>query len=519
MFERLIRQRDYLLDISRTLTSRLSLSDVLRNILASATEMLAGHAGLIGLAQQDTFTLRASYGINPLALPLFTPLLTDIRRDANGSLVIPKLSQKLRAIAQAARMGLQQVVALPMIIGEELVGVIFVFREYGVRFTANEVKLLQSFADQAAIAVQNARLYEEVVAEKKRLDAILRYSADGIMILNQYQRVESINLALGRMLYLEEGSAHGIEHGELIRWARLREGISLEAAVAQGWPLGEQSELHNEGELKRRDGGHVSVGITYVPLFDREGRLDNVIASVRDITRFREAEQAKSVFISMISHELKTPVSLIKGYADTLRRDDVEWDRQTVVHGLNIIEEESNRLAELIDNLLDASRLQAGMLHLKWEFVALDRFVDELIETFKVQVANRPIQFVLEFPPDFPQVQVDRQRIGQVVRNLLSNAIKYSPRGGVIRISGRALDDGVEIAFADEGIGLSEEQIEHIFDPFYRVDNALSRETEGAGLGLSIVQSIVEAHHGLIKVKSKVGAGTTFTLWLPLLQD
>ncbi len=519
MISHLIQQRDYLLDISRALTSQLSLNEVLRRILESATQMLGGQAGLIALGNENskTFTVRASYGIPSAVLHLFTPLLTDIVHKDRDSFVIPELNRKMRLVAQAAGMGLHQVIALPMAIGQELVGVVYIFRATGGNFTRNEVRLLQSFADQAAIAVHNARLYEQVTTEKQRLDAILRHSADGIMILNRDLTIESINLALARVTGWRVDEAQGAPHSEVIRWARRESRVDLEEAVANGWPLHEQSMLYVEGDLKHTSNSTLSVGITYAPLFNERGELRNIIGNVRDITKFREAEEAKTTFISVISHELKTPVSVIKGYASTLSRDDVEWDRETVLRGLTVIDEEADKLSELIDNLLDASRLQLGTFTLDFGEVSLDQLAERVAEKFRTQTTRHEIR--VEFPPDFPPIPGDERRLGQVLSNLLSNAIKYSPNGGTITLGGEVATDAVRVWVSDQGVGLRPGQQEMIFDRFYRADNALTRETQGVGLGLYIVRSIIEAHGGRIWAESEPGEGTTFTFELPLSRE
>ena len=156
-------------------------------------------------------------------------------------------------------------------------------------------------------------------------------------------------------------------------------------------------------------------------------------SNVHDITRFREAEELKSTFISVISHELKTPVALIKGYAGTLRREDANWDMETLREGLSIIEEESDKLAALIDNLLDASRIQAGALKLEMSDVSLPKLAAKVVSRLKTQTNIH--QFIIDFPDDFPAIMGDETRLEAVFYNLLTNAIKYS-EGGEIRIGG-----------------------------------------------------------------------------------
>jgi PAS domain S-box-containing protein len=517
MVEHLIRQRDYLLDISRALTSRLSLKDVLGRILRSAAEMLNGQAGLIALAEDHSFAMRATYGIPPEMIQHFVPLLSDIPRDDPDAFVIPELNQKMQSVAQAAGLGLQQVIALPMVVGSDLVGVIYIFREADGSFTRNEVRMLQSFADQAAIAVQNAHLYESVAHKNRRLDAVLRHSADGIMILNPDLTIESINLALSRITGWPIEEAYSAPYERLIHWAKREEGTDLVEAVARGWPHSDQNVVYAEGDLRNINGSTISVWISYAPLFNDHGDLAAIIANVRDITKFREADQAKATFISVVSHELKTPVSIIKGYASTLSRPDVEWKRDLVTDGLRVIEEEADRLAELIENLLDTTRLQFGRLSLSIREVQLDEMARKSAAKMSSQTDKH--QIVADFPDDFPVIQGDEERLNQVITNLIGNAIKYSPDAGEIRITGSMLDDNrVQVSVSDQGIGIPADQHEFIFDRFYRVDNLLSRRTQGAGLGLYIVKSIIDAHGGQIWLDSQPDQGTVFSFTLPLSQ-
>jgi signal transduction histidine kinase len=523
-----VRQRDYLLEISRAITARLDLAAVLRMVLEAAVEMVAGQAGLIVLRVDDGgFAARASYGLPEPTLDLLSPLWADLGEGGDQVWRPADFDRRLALASAAAGIALRQVVALPMSAGGDTLGAIFVFRRWGGSFSANDRQMLASFADQAAIAVHNAQLYEQVSREKRRLDAIIDNSADGVMILDAAHRIQVFNRALAALTAWSANDAIAREHDEVIRWAHIDAGTDLAAAEAGGWPLtrrpaqfgsgtaegdGAQT-LYVEGDLRRRDGGTISVGITYAPLLDRNGRLVNIIVDVHDITRFREAEELKSTFVSVISHELKTPVSLIKGYAGTLRREDARWDEATVRDSLAVIEEESDRLNELIDNLLDASRLQAGALSLSMGDVALDHLVRNTVEKFRPQSQGH--EFVVEFAPGFPVVKGDEARLAQVLSNLLTNAIKYSPRGGKICVIGRTTPDAVVVTVSDEGIGIAPAEQTRVFDAFYRVDDAPTRRTQGTGLGLYLSKAVVEAHGGRIWVESEPGQGAAFGFSLP----
>jgi signal transduction histidine kinase len=269
--------------------------------------------------------------------------------------------------------------------------------------------------------------------------------------------------------------------------------------------------LYVEGDLERTGQQPLPVGITYAPLLMADGSLVNMIATVRDITRFRQAEEMKSTFISIISHELKTPVALIKGYVGTLRREDAAWDRQVVQDSLQVIEEEADHLTEMIENLLDASRLQAGVLPIKLSDVFLPEIVNRLEKRFQVETDRHTL--TSDFPPDFPIIMGDVTRLEQVISNLISNAIKYAP-GGDIHISGQVRPEQVIICVSDRGPGIAQEDIPHVFDRFYRSPEAV-RQTKGAGLGLYLARAIIESHGGRMWVDPQPSTGARICFSLP----
>jgi PAS domain S-box-containing protein len=520
-----VRQRDYLLEISRAMTSQLDVGEVLVRILEAAASMLSAQVGLIALLEDDkqTFQARATYGVTIEAIPLFAPLLEQTLVDEGRGLNTELLDQKMIQVARALDMRLRQVIALPMIMHGEVVGVIFLFRAYQSPASLNDQSILQSFADQAAIAVHNARLYERVRQEQLRLAAILEHSADGVLIMDAVGVIQRMNQAAARMTGWQPELAVGLAHDEVVTWKHIDQGAALSAALAGGWPQPVHGEngsepnhetLYAEGDLLRPDHTLVSVGITYAALVDEHGALKNIVANVRDISNFRQAEQLKSTFISVISHELKTPVALIKGYAGTLRRDDADWDPRTVQDGLTVIEEEADRLTALIENLLAASKLQAeGMRLYQITDVNLAIIAARSAERFQTQTSKHTLK--VAFPANFPTIQGDETRLRQVVDNLISNAIKYSPAGGSIRISGSFDDDAVQVSVADKGVGLSKADAARVFERFYRVDDALSRKTQGTGLGLYLARAVIQAHGGTLSVQSELGKGSTFTFSIP----
>ncbi len=515
-FDYQVRQRDYLLSIGRALVSRLNLKAVLRLILQAAVDLLQGHAGLIALRDDaGKFAFWASYGLPPAMLSAFEPLVAQVPDALDRTeFIIPELGEKLGQIAEETGLLLRQVVALPMAVEAELLGVIFVFRSHSLHFSLDDQQILGSFADYAAIAVHNARLYENAVTERRRIDALLESSADGVMVLGPTLTIERMNRALARLAGAPAEDAEGRPHDELIVWAHKDSGQTLAEAVAAGWPLQDGRPLYVEGELRRPNGSVVSVGITYAPLVGRGGALLNVIAIVRDITRFREADVLKNTFISVVSHELKTPVAIIKGYAETLQRPEARRNPALLEEMLGAITEEADRLAHLVDDLLDASRLQAGGLPLEdVAEVDLREIARQVLERQQPQTANHRLR--LEFPAEFPPVRGDARRLEQVLDNLVSNAIKYSPQGGEVVIAGETLPSEVLLSVRDQGVGIPLEEQTRIFERFYRVQGPDTRAVSGTGLGLYLTRAIVRAHGGRIWVESALGQGATFFVALP----
>jgi len=503
-----VRQRDYLLEIARAITQELDLDKLLARILRISIEMLAGQAGIIALKESGSWHVAVAQGIPAAFLRYLEPLLAE---EHVAELNIAELDRMLKELAYSASKGLLNGVGLPLLTHKQVLGVIFIFRSYPDRFSTNDKLLLQSFADQAAIAIFNAQLYTQIRYENQRLDALIDSAADGILILTADQVIERVNAAFERMAGMPGDKIQGKSHDEIIRWANPPEGLTLEQAESGGWPLTPNAYLYVEGDLQRKDPPPIPVGITYAPLLTTEGKLRNIIVTVHDITKFRTAEEINNTIVSIVSHELKTPVALIKGYVSTLRRDDAVWERAVVNDSLKVIEEEADRLASMIEDLLDASRLQAGGLKPNRSDLSLPALVKRLAKRFQTQSSQHKV--VTDFPDKFPIILADEKRIEQVLSNLISNAIKYAP-GGEIRIQGQTRPEQVIICVSDEGPGIAPEDIPHIFDRFYRSSDAV-KLTKGAGLGLYLSRAIIEAHGGRVWIDPKPNSGARICFSLP----
>jgi PAS domain S-box-containing protein len=507
-----LRQREYLLQISRAMTAQLDLLSVLSLVISYAVEMTAGTSGLIALYEEesDELRIRASALLPRENWPAFARLLTLPLGE------IPRRGEQLlREIGADTGLTLRQMIALPLTLRDTPVGVIYVFRAaLNVAFSADDRQVLQEFADQAAIAVSNARLYQSVLREKQRLDATIEQSADGVMIIDSRWRITTFNKAMEQLTGWSREEAIGrpcaevlgIENGQGVN-------ICLVDCPLQRMPFAPNPVV--EGRVTTRDGRELYVQSRYAPQRGPQGQFLGAIANVRDITAQKQEEELQNTFISVISHELKTPVSIIKGYAGTLRREDASFTPEQFRDGLAVIEDEADRLARQIQDLLDVSRLTAGGMRLDPSDFPVAALAANVAHSYAA-AAGEGFQFELRFPDEMPPVHGDYERIRQVFVNLVSNAVKYSPEGGTIRIGGWPEGDVAVCYVADQGVGIAPEEQEAIFRRFYRIDNRLARETQGSGLGLFLTRAIVEAHGGRIWVESKLGQGSRFVFTLPL---
>jgi signal transduction histidine kinase len=251
------------------------------------------------------------------------------------------------------------------------------------------------------------------------------------------------------------------------------------------------------------------------PVRHADGSTIGRLFVMRDITRESEAERMRSAFVATVSHELRSPLTAIAGYTDTLINAG-PWDSTTEREFLEIIAQSAAKLAGLVDNLLDAAKVEAGVLRVEREPVRLERIAHQVLAHRRNLAPDHILG--LDAEPGLPLAEADPIRVEQVIANLVDNAIKYSPDGGPVEVSLRASGDAIRVGVSDRGIGLTPDQAERLFERFYRADTSLRRTTRGVGLGLFICRSLVEAQGGRIWVESRPGGGSTFWFTLPALK-
>ena len=344
---------------------------------------------------------------------------------------------------------------------------------------------------------------QEVNLSKSRLEAVLLSMFEGVMVVDSGGTILLMNQTLKDFLLVKDDPV-GRKPIEVIRNIEIQEITDCALKGNCGVEACEISVLTSQEKI-------LSVHATPVI---REDNSEGAVLVFYDITSLRQLEKVRRDFVANVSHELRTPVSSIKGYAETLIDGALE-DKENARDFLKIIYSDSDRLARLIDDLLDLSKIESDKFGMTLKACFLKPIVMRVTAGLQKQAQDKEIVIKIEIPKDMPDILADEARIAQVLLNLIDNAIKYNKQKGIITISAKEKNKFVQVDISDTGIGISDKDLPRLFERFYRVDKARSRELGGTGLGLSIVKHIVSAHHGEVSVQSVLGQGSTFTFTIP----
>jgi signal transduction histidine kinase/transcriptional regulator with GAF, ATPase, and Fis domain/ActR/RegA family two-component response regulator len=381
--------------------------------------------------------------------------------------------------------------------------------------TEAETRLLSAYADQLAMALDNATLFEDAENQKTQLEQVFASTSDGFLVLGLEREVVALNQRGGELLGIVPRAMIGRPFAHLAEAV----GRTVDWAAAGGPALTAALERPGEaadGDLELTGAQRRTLRWMVTPTRDLLGEVVGLTVTLRDVTREREIDRMKTEFVSTVSHELRTPLASIKGSLHLLLSDEHLVLDETQRHLVDISLKNTDRLIRLINNILDISKMEAGHIHLDLEAHRPIDFVELAVDGIRGFAESRRITIEAEVEPDLPTVQVDFDRMVQVVTNLLSNAIKFSPEGERVTVGARR--DGAELAIwvRDHGRGIAPEDVGRLFRKFQQLDGSNVRAVGGTGLGLAICRGIVDEHGGRIGVDSALGAGATFTVRLPL---
>ena len=446
--------------------------------------------------EPDAVTIRALHAKEPIQV-------SDTETDPSYAI------RRQRARAE----GYRAILAVPLNTKHAPPTALLVFHPTPHAFTQNEIQLLTSFANHAAMAIENALLYERsdmrLREQTHRLEALVQSLHDGLILGDLRGTVIYANKRVGELADLSTRSLTGMQVDQILARiiAKTSERTSQKHDVQELFNKEEEQTVEISQD---RSDKTTYLRLEVFNVNDEEGVPIGRGIFFHDITADRELDRMRSSLVSTVSHELRTPLAAIKGYASTMLADDVEWDRASQHEFLTIISDESDRLTNLVNNLLDLSRIEAGSLRLSHERCDIPEMIHQATKQAHLMPGNT---FEMHLEPGLPKLYADPPRLESILRNLIENAVKYG--GEDAKISVDVCRQGKDFLFrvTDDGPGIPEKERQHVFESFYRVDDSLARLTSGAGLGLAICQGLVRAHGGRIWVEPRqAGACVAFTI-------
>jgi PAS domain S-box-containing protein len=512
LFEAERRSRALAQELARTgtlLATELDPAALLDEAARHAPELLEADAAVVRLLEGDELVGAAAVG-HDVASVLESRVASTARLagdavQSRSPVAVPDArdDQRLLQADPMLAAGYASCVAVPLVAPEGAVhGVLSVYCRAPRAWREEEIEALAAFAGNASAALSSAELYQSVTLEKERSVAILSNIADGIVAVDREGRVVLWNAAAERIT--------GVPTDEALH-RRPAEVLQRELESDSETPLGERLLSI------RRSGEEIWLSLTEAVMRDPAGAVAGRIFAFRDISAERVVEQMKSEFVSNVSRELRSPLTSIYGFAETLLRDDVLFGEEERKTFLGYIASEAGRLTAIVDRLLAVARLDSGDLQVQVSPTDVGSIVSEVVSAAKQSLVLDGHEFVLDLPPEPLAVDADREKLRQIVMDLVENAVKYSPEGGTVRVSARRRDDMVEVTVEDEGIGIPQSEQGRIFAKFYRAESGRrDLASGGTGLGLFIAKELLAAMRGRIWVRSREGEGSSFVFSLPL---
>ena len=470
-----------------------------------------GGSGVL-VTNSDSGMRTSTYGFDVEQEGLLKPLMEEaVRELTDAGRFDSEMVLKIRQQSGAA-----SAMGIPVRAGGKSVGMFCLLRNSKEdTFLDDSSGIYHLIADKVEVTIQNARLLKRLITERRWLEAVVQHSSDGVVILDRDGVVVGYNVTMSKLTGWNIGEAVGMPSHEVFP-------LSLEARPEHSTSLmrmgrryfGERTEPL-EAHLTSRSGQILEVEVTGAPLFDEENKPLGWVMMLRDISRRKEMERLQKVFLSAVSHELHTPIAIIKGFAGLMADPDIEMPRQTIREKAQIIIEESDRLEKMVKQMLEATRIQAGGLKLQLALDDVSKLVRRAGEKIQPVAEAAGCTVSVKVEPETFVALVDGARVQQVVINLLENATKYSKQGN-IEVLGTFDDRSLIISVGDDGPGVPAEDRERLFEPFVR--GKTSAHAGGSGLGLYIAKAVIEAHKGVLSLAESDSGGAKFVIQIPTIQ-
>lgn len=350
---------------------------------------------------------------------------------------------------------------------------------------------------------------ENLEQESKRLNSILSYMTDGVLATNRRGKITMINDMAKKQLGVQKEE---VLNKSILELLKIEDEYELRDLITQVPELMIDSQDAN--------GEYLSLRVRFALVRRESGFISGLVAVLHDMTEQEKEERERRLFVSNVSHELRTPLTSVKSYLEAL--DEGALSEPVAPDFIKVSLDETNRMMRMVTDLLHLSRIDNATSHLDVELINFTAFITFILNRFdqiRGQDEEKKYELVRDYPITSVWIEIDTDKMTQVIDNILNNAIKYSPDGGKITVTMKTTDDQMILSISDQGLGIPKQDLPRIFDRFYRVDRARSRAQGGTGLGLAIAKEIIKQHKGFIWAKSEYGKGSTFTIVLPYDKD
>ena len=350
---------------------------------------------------------------------------------------------------------------------------------------------------------------ENLEQESKRLHSILSYMTDGVLATNRRGKITMINDMAKKQLGVQKEE---VLNKSILELLKIEDEYELRDLITQVPELMIDSQDAN--------GEYLSLRVRFALVRRESGFISGLVAVLHDTTEQEKEERERRLFVSNVSHELRTPLTSVKSYLEAL--DEGALSEPVAPDFIKVSLDETNRMMRMVTDLLHLSRIDNATSHLDVELINFTAFITFILNRFdqiRGQDEEKKYELVRDYPITSVWIEIDTDKMTQVIDNILNNAIKYSPDGGKITVTMKTTDDQMILSISDQGLGIPKQDLPRIFDRFYRVDRARSRAQGGTGLGLAIAKEIIKQHKGFIWAKSEYGKGSTFTIVLPYDKD
>jgi len=507
-------------EMSRALSSTLQLEEILQLIVNRVADLSESSHCAVALIQHRNGPLVGAAASGEKhqdfrGLQLSAPSMLALARERRGPVVFhcdPAGGEENAPPELGMVFGASTCLMSPLAARDRLIGALILLDPSpDFQFSEQESQLVDSFSYFAATAIENARLYQETWEKGQELEAVLQGIGDGVLVATPALRLVMVNGVARSMFALPRSGGQGEPLEHLVPGSPLVD--LLKSTLQDGQDAIQEVELTRANERPRTYQALAS------PLVAESGQVQGVVAVLRDVTTQKELDRMKSDFMSVVSHELKTPLHSIKGFVEIILMGKTGEITELQRDFLGTVKQQTDSLQRQIDDLLEYSRLESGQVKLYMEQVALEALAARVVNKLAPMAQESQLSLHSTLPSDFPQVEGDRMRLEQVLTNLVENGLKFTPSGGSVRIDGSDMGDHVELVVSDTGVGVPPTEKERVFERFFQVDSSAERSYRGAGLGLTICKHIIAHHGGLIWVEDNQPGGSRFHFTLPKRLD